>query len=317
MTVFREFSSPIIQWLYYENGIAPINWTAFKDIAAAVTGHMSYEPPPYFPRFLQLPAEFLKPIYHQNLLEVRQETRLSNDYHHNPWGKCCCMWIYQGSLALCDKSETTLFPQLGNSSYLASSIPALALTCRQLQGDVIVHMLEHTGRFDLDFKKSGGGTWFYDLLVAIPRGKGLRMINNLNFALEHCFRSSPAPLSTRNPTVELAAASQSLCTIGIAIRYPTIPNYDHHRTTIHTVRPLDRILGLSALQPLIKCESLRRIYIYGIFKGPSLAGRKKDLDDLVAIGKGLMRGVLLEQERIGWQMGLHIGNSNPRYLYKS
>jgi hypothetical protein len=63
VTAFWEFSSPVIEWLYYENGIDPIDLAAFKDMAKAVTGHVSYKPPPYFPRSLDLPAELREAVY--------------------------------------------------------------------------------------------------------------------------------------------------------------------------------------------------------------------------------------------------------------
>ena len=70
VAAFREFSGPVVEWLHYENGIERIEWTAFKDIAAAVTGFLSYEPPPYFPHFLRLPAEIRKIVYHHYLSET-------------------------------------------------------------------------------------------------------------------------------------------------------------------------------------------------------------------------------------------------------
>jgi len=207
VAAFREFSGPIIEWLRYKNSIERIEWTAFKDVAAAVTGYLSYEPPPYFPPFLQLPAELRKIVYHHYLLEHEIVWPDPHNPHtincYFPQDGTCCVWHYPTSLKLCNESERTLFANPLHSSYWSLSLPALASTCGQLQGEVVVYMLERTQWIFLNFEAGDeiydGGSWFHNELTAIPHGDGLRAVKNLAIRLgdvSHLFRAS---LISRSP----------------------------------------------------------------------------------------------------------------------
>lgn len=100
VSAFRDFSGSIVGWLHYENGIERIEWTAFKGIAAAVTGFLSNKPPPYFPHFLRLPVEIRNMVYHHYLLRNGAVFLAGNGHD---WD--CCIWEYPSSLTVCKKSR--------------------------------------------------------------------------------------------------------------------------------------------------------------------------------------------------------------------
>ncbi|KAI4684027.1 hypothetical protein J4E81_009190 [Alternaria sp. BMP 2799] len=297
VAAFREFSGPVVEWLHYENGIERIEWTAFKDIAAAVTGFLSYEPPPYFPHFLRLPAEIRKIIYH-HYLSGNGAVSLADPSSDHVWA--CCFWDYPSSLCVCKHSRKTLTPSPQAYSDVARWYAALSLTCGQLQGEVVVFMLERTQQIVLNYGKGDGdgGAWFYDILAAIPRGDGLRAVKHLAFRLEnlcHDSQSSPYP---KSPMVELAVACTSLREIEWTINAQELFCLDSP-TGLGGPRSVDALLDRLALRPLINCERLKRIRIRGTYESHSWQWQRNpsDWDVLVGVGKWLMKGFQVRQER--------------------
>jgi len=310
VAAFRELSGPVVEWLHYENGIERIEWTAFKDVAAAVTGHLSYNPPPYFPHFLQLPAELRKMVYHYYLLEdetVWPDLFLPHP-HADMWDSPfswpfewdCCRWKYPHSLTLCDKSERTLFSNLQRSSNLSSSVPAIVFTCGQLQGEVVIYMLQHTQRVALNFETSNkiydGGAWFYDALAAIPYGDGLRAVKNLVIRLGDVSHLSQASLVPKSPMVQLAVACVFLREIELTV--PMLELFSINcRTGLSTLRSVDTLMDIFALRPLLNCERLCRVRIICVDKDLRPFYTECTSDVIFSVGKWLMMGFLIQQKR--------------------
>ena len=316
VTAFREFSGPVVEWLHYENGIERIEWTAFKDVAAAVTGYLSYEPPPYFPHFLQLPAELRKMVYHYYLREdgtvwpdpfyphvdawdCSSRLHCSSGWYRSPeWN--CCRWKYPDSLTLCDKSEKTLFSNRQRAGHISSSLPAIAFTCGQLQGEIIVYILQHTQRVVLNFEASNkiydGGAWFHDALAAIPYGDGLRAVKNLAIRLGDVSHLSQASLVPKSPMVQLAVACVFLREIELTV--PTRELFSINcRTGMRTLRSVDTLIDLFALRPLLNCERLCRVHINCVDRYLITCYPRRGLDAIFSLGKWLMMGFLVQQER--------------------
>ncbi|KAI4929215.1 hypothetical protein J4E86_011743 [Alternaria arbusti] len=294
VAAFREFSGPVVEWLHYENGIERIEWTAFKDIAAAVTGFLSYEPPPYFPHFLRLPAEIRKIVYH-HYLSGNGAVFLADSSSCNIWA--CCIWNYQ-SLTVCKHSQKTLTPIGQAYRDVGGWYAALSLTCGQLQGEIIVFMLERTQQIVLNLEEGGGdgGAWFYDILAAIPRGDGLRAVKHLAFRLEHlCHDSQSSPIP-KSPMVELALACTSLREIEWTINTQELFCISSP-TSLGSPRSVDALLERFALRALINCESLKRIRIRGVYESIEWQSNPSDWDVLFGVGKWLMKGILVRQER--------------------
>ena len=310
VAAFREFSGPVVEWLHYENGIERIEWTDFKDIAAAVTEHLSYNPPPYFPHFLQLPAELRKMVYHYYLLEdetVWPDLFLPHP-HADMWDSPfswpfewdCCRWKYPHSLTLCDKSEKTLFSNLQRSSNLSSSVPAIVFTCGQLQGEVVIYMLQHTQRVALNFETSNkiydGGAWIYDALAAIPYGDGLRAVKNLVIRLGDVSHLSQASLVPKSPMVQLAVACIFLREIELTV--PTRELFSINRWKgMRTLRSVDTLVDIFALRPLLRCECLCRVRINCVDEYSRTCYTRCGLDAIFSLGRWLMMGFLVQQER--------------------
>ncbi|KAI4633677.1 uncharacterized protein J4E87_000841 [Alternaria ethzedia] len=291
VAAFREFSGPVVEWLHYENGIERIEWTEFKDIAAAVTGFLSYEPPPYFPHFFRLPAEIRKIVYHHYLSGNGAVFLSSCDI----WA--CCIWNYQ-SLTVCKHSQKTLTPIGQAYNDVGRWYAALSLTCGQLQGEIVVFMLERTQQIVLNLEKGGGdgGAWFYDILAAIPRGDGLRAVKHLAFCLEHLCHDSQSSPYTKSPMVELALACTSLREIEWTIYIEELFCFDSS-TGLSSPRSVDALLDRFALRALINCESLKQIRMRGFYESLEWQRSPSDWDVLVGVGKWLMKGILVRQER--------------------
>ena len=304
VAAFREFSGPVVEWLHYENGIERIEWTAFKDVAAAVTGYLSYEPPPYFPHFLQLPAELRKIVYHYYLLEHGTVWPDSHNPHTDDWDISqewnCCVWHYPTSLKLCNKSERTLFPNPRHCNYWSRSLPALASTCGQLQGEVVVYMLERTQWIFLNFEAGDenydGGSWLQNDLTAIRHGDGLLAVKNLVIRLGDVSHLSQASLVPKSPMVELAVACVFLREIELTV--PTRELFSiNFRTGLRTLRSVDTLIDLFALRPLLNCERLCRVRINCVDEYLRTCYTRCGLDAIFSLGKWLMMGFLVQQER--------------------
>jgi hypothetical protein len=53
-----------MDYSFYESNVELVAVTAFMDVSAAGTGHTSCQPPPYFSKFLWLPADLRNNVYH-------------------------------------------------------------------------------------------------------------------------------------------------------------------------------------------------------------------------------------------------------------
>jgi hypothetical protein len=124
---------------------------AFKDISAAVAGYMSYKIPPYFPKFLLLPAELRTSVHHQYLLDEFKNDTICQHRYFDDWDNRCCVWDYPHVLTACENHDSSFFPHPETASMPEGWLPALARTCPQLLGEVVKHMLVYTERIDLKY----------------------------------------------------------------------------------------------------------------------------------------------------------------------
>jgi hypothetical protein len=185
------------------------------------------------------------------------------------------------------------------AGFLKYSFPAPALRCGQLQGEVIVHMLECLKQIVLDFGKgykNRDSTWFHNFLAAIPRGDGLRAAKSLTFRLER-WRDAPVAICmSKDPMIELAVVCASLRKLDLTVHFFALFGCDG-RTGLRIPLSVDTLLDKLALRPLIKCERLCRIRIDVLYGHSTGHAGSSDRNLVVDIGKWLMKGFLVKQHR--------------------
>jgi hypothetical protein len=300
VAAFREFSGPIMDYYHYENEIDLIEVAAFKDISSAGVGYMSYQPPPYFPKFLLLPAELRTEIYHQYLLEEFKDSKVCQHRHFDDWGNGCCVWEYPHVLVACDNHDSGFFPSPETASIPEGWLPALARTCPQLLGEVVKHMLVYTERFDLKYMRSNPqfkiATWLRKLLDAIPEGGGQYAVKYLNFPHMSLFNKSMRPLAMTNPSIELAMACRSLRKLDMTFHFRQISKYDKQLGRRVPIS-LGNVLHKFKLLSLLECENLRDVFLDGIHGQPSRSGQESDLATLIDLGKWLVKEYRVGHER--------------------
>ncbi|CAO2656825.1 Nn.00g056280.m01.CDS01 [Neocucurbitaria sp. VM-36] len=300
VAAFREISEGVVQWLAYENGYEPLDVTTFKELAAAVEGHLSYEVPPYFPHFLQLPPEIRGMVTHQYLLDDRAAGQLSKHQHSDWWGCQCCVWEYPEALIACDNQDPSVVPNPETARCPQGWLPMLAFTSKQMLGEVAVYMLQNTERIDLkyvyqntDFKIA---TWFRKFLEAIPGGDGATAVKHLNFPHMHWFNYMCHVPALSNPSVELMVACSNLRKVDMTFHYTKVSVFDEDLGR-RVPKSVDEILDQFDIRPILKCRSLERVYFDGIYDRPSRGGDQSHLDALVELGKWIVKGFIVEQER--------------------
>jgi hypothetical protein len=251
-------------------------------------GHMSYQPPPYFPLFLRLPAELRKDIIHQYLLEEFKDTKDRQHRHVDGWGNRCCVWEYPDVLIACDNPNSNIFPPPETGNCPEGWLPALARTCPQLLGEVTVHMLVYTERIDLKYIHTNHNfkiaTWLQKLLDAIPEDGGRYSVKYLNFPHMSLFNASMMPPALTNPGVELAVACRSLRKLDMTFHFRRVSRYDD-RLNWRVPLPVDTMLDQYKLRPLLLCENLQSVFLAGIYSRPFLGGQTGDLATLLELGK--------------------------------
>ena len=159
-------------------------------------------------------------------------------------------------------------------------------------------MLERTQQIVLNFGKGDGdgGAWFYNILAAISGGDGLRAVKHLAYRLEHWCPNSQSSLIPTSPMAELAVACTSLLEIQWTINIRELFCFDSP-TGLGSSRSVDALLDRLALRPLINCERMGRIVIHGVYESLEWQRIPSDWDVLVGVGKWLMKGILVRQER--------------------
>ncbi|KAJ4372274.1 hypothetical protein N0V83_004048 [Neocucurbitaria cava] len=289
-----------LQKVYQHMGLPPIDYTEFMLLAAAAEGHMAYEVPPYFPGFLQLPPELRGEIMHQYFLAESEASRLSQHRHRDGWGNPCCMWEYPDSLVACDNQDPNTFPDPKTARCPEGWLPDLAFTSKQMLGEVVVEMLRNTKRVELkyiydhpDFKIA---TWFRKFLLAIPDGDGVCAVKHLNFPHMHWFNHQNIAPTLSNPSVELMVACSNLRKVDMTFHYSKVSTWDINSGLQVPCTP-GQILDHFQLRPILECQSLRQVYLDGIYAKPSRGGEPSDLDALVDLGKWIVKGFLVEQQR--------------------
>jgi len=161
-------------------------------------------------------------------------------------------------------------------------------------------MLQHTQRIALNFQASNkiddGGAWFYDALAAIPNGDGLRAVKNLVIRLGDVSHLSRASLVPKSPMVQLAVACIFLREIELTVPIRELLSINCP-TGLSTLRSVETLIDIFALRPLLNCERLCRVRIICVDKDLRPVYTQFTLDVILSVGKWLMMGFLIQQER--------------------
>ncbi|KAH7081431.1 hypothetical protein BKA63DRAFT_487153 [Paraphoma chrysanthemicola] len=153
-------------------------------------------------------------VIHEYLLLERQAGRLSTRRHDDKYGNRCCVWEYPKTLIACDNQDSTTFPPPKTARTPQGWLPTLTFTSKPMPGEVTVHMLRGTERFDLKYIKNENSfkiaTWLRQFIAAIPGNDGFTAVKYLNFPHMHWFDTNRDPPAPENPSVELMVACKNL-----------------------------------------------------------------------------------------------------------
>jgi hypothetical protein len=185
----------------------------FRELAEVAMSSMSYDVPPYFPKYLQLPAEIREESTHEYLLLEREAGRLSKHVHYDRFGSRCCVWEYPDVLIACDNQDSATFPPPETARAPCGWLPTLAFASKSMLGEVVEIMLRKTVRIDLKYYEHVTSfkiaTWLRKFIAAIPYNDGTRAVKYLCFPHMHRYNSIQ-PLALTNPSFELMAACFNL-----------------------------------------------------------------------------------------------------------
>ncbi|KAH7409797.1 hypothetical protein DE146DRAFT_751520 [Phaeosphaeria sp. MPI-PUGE-AT-0046c] len=235
------------------------------DLAVALPSDQSATGVPSFTLFNQLPPELRAEVIDSYLMMEREDGRLSKHCHYDGWGSRCCVWEYPDLLIACDNQDPETFPSPTTGRTPEGWMPALAFTDKAMLGEVTVHMLQHTSRFDLkyisenpDFKIA---TWFREFLESIPGGNNT--VQYLNFPHMHRFNSMRSPPALTNPSVDLMAACKNLRKVDMTFHASVLhkglqPDSEKYGSAYTAQELVDRF----HLEPVLECEKLEEVYFH-------------------------------------------------------
>jgi len=270
------------------------NLMAFRDMAAAADGHCAYDPPPWFPRFLELPAEIREIAIHEYLLLECQSGRLSKHCHYDKFGSQCCVWDYPEVLIACDNQNASTFPPPETARAPCRWLPTLAFTNKAMLGEVVVLMLRRTARIDLKYIETVPNfkiaTWLRKFIDAIPFRDGTRAVQYLNFPHMHWY-NSVQPLALTNPACELMAACTNLRKVDMVFHVSKLRKTDGSPCTA------DELVDFYQFMPILDCVNLEELHFDGIHNRPSYGGSPADLDALEELGKWFKKRFLVRRNQ--------------------
>ena len=119
------------------------------------------------------------------------------------------------------------------------------------------------------------------------------------------------PPAMTNPSVELAVACRSLRKLEMAFHFKKLSRWDD-RFDRRVPLSVDTVLDHFKFRPLLKCENLQDVFLDGIQGLPARGGQPSDVATLIELGKWLVKGFMIEQERkirveVGIRWGARLG----------
>jgi hypothetical protein len=267
--------------------------------------------PVLFRHFMDLPAELRVLVIHEYLQLERAADRLSKHCHRDNFNSRCCVWDYPDLLIACDNQDLSTCPAPDTGRAPQGWLPALAFVSKTLQGEVTVHMLQHTKRIDLKYIKENPhfkiATWFREFLAAIPGG--VNAVKYLNFPHMHWFNNMRSPPASKNPSMELVAACTKLRKLDMTWHAFKLRKVDPALSDRYIFCTTSDLVNEFKLDPVFECATLEEVYLDGIYD--RRFGRPSDLDPLVGLAKWVMKGFL---ECRGQKVEIEVARRCGRFL---
>lgn len=265
-----------------------------------------------FTLFKQLPAELRADIIDSYLMMEREEGRLSRHCHYDDRGSRCCVWEYPDLLITCDNEDSEIFPDPKIGRTPRGWMHALALTDRAMLGEVTVHMLTHTIRYDLkyirfnhDFKIAA---WFHKFLESIPGGDNT--VQYLNFPHMHWFNNFIGLPAPTNPSLELMAACRNLRMVDMTFHSSVMQKgWDVELEIDLGGLTAQELVDKFRLGPIFECKKLEEVYFDGIYK---FGGDSAHLDPLVDLAKWIITGFRDRDQKVQVEVGRRCGRWRGR-----
>lgn len=271
---------------------------AFCEVATAAEGYRKYKLPPYFPKFLRLPAEIGELVIHEYLLMEREADRLSLHCHYDCFGSRCCVWDYPGVLIACDNQNPNTLPPPETARALRGRPPTLAFTSKPMSGELIEIMLRRTARFDLKYIERTPNfkipTWLRKFIAAL-NSDGTKAVKYLNFPHMYKYNDKP-PYTLENSSVELMLACTNLRQVDMTFHVTKLRKIDPD-SALWVPRTVMDLVRSFQLWPMFGCKHLEEIYFDGIYYPPSRGGDPDHLIALKHLAKFFMKGFLVRQGR--------------------
>jgi hypothetical protein len=290
----------------------------FRELVEVAVSSISYDAPPFFPKFLQLPAEIREEVTHEYLPLERVAGRLSKHVHYDRFGSRCCVWEYPDVLIACDNQDSATFPPPETARAPCGWLPTLAFANKAMLGEVVEIMLRKTARIDLKYYEHVPSfkiaTWLRKFIAAIPYNDKSRAVKYLCFPHMHRYNSIQ-PLALTNPSFELMAACFNLRKVDMTFYHEMLRVEDPPNSYQFRPRTAMELATFYQVWPIFKCANLEAIHFDGIHAPPSRGGVPADMVALDYLAKWLKKRFLIQEQKIqvevvqrwgkwrGWQAG--------------
>lgn len=177
-------------------------------------------------------------------------------------------------------------------------------------GEVTVHMLTHTARFDLKYIRQNHdfkiATWFSEFLESIPGGD--TTVQHLNFPHMHWFENSLQTPAVTNPSVELMAACKNLRKVDMTFHSSVLQEgLDLDEATDLGPLTVQQVADRFLLGRIFECKKLEEVYFDGIYMATRYWGDPVDLDPLVELAKWIIKGFRDQGQKVQLEVGRRCG----------
>ncbi|CAE6997397.1 hypothetical protein CFE70_000477 [Pyrenophora teres f. teres 0-1] len=267
---------------------------AFLDLAThafkAIT--FTHERIVSFHKFLLLPAELRLKVYTEYLETASIESELKKHLHTDRFHKPCCIWTWPSELTICDRQSDSELP----TAKYAPWLPALAITNKQVLGEVTICMLQSTEWFEFKYEEAKPFkivTWFRNFLATFPRvvvagletTEGFAAIKKLNFphAGKYNEHRVGRVIDEDNPDICLMLKCRQLDTMAMSFNWRQLVNNFYSRQP----RELEEFLDFFHFRPILEHGSVRNVYLEGVYPRD---GEARTLECMDGFAKWLVRG---------------------------